>query len=370
MGGTLRKFIEMNAFLSNTTQTLYKNCVKPIFFHFDPEFIHDSNTSAGKNLGKSSFARKCIELMWAYRNPVLVKKIDGITFSNPIGLSAGFDYNGDLTDILPSVGFGFHTIGTVTLKPYEGNLKPRLGRLPRSHALLVNKGLKNVGAKAIIKKLLKHKFTIPTGISIASTNTSFASEKEQIDDILQCFQLFESSSLQHAYYELNISCPNTFGGEPFTTPARLEKLMKKMDELCLKKPLYIKMPIDQSNEKTLSLLHTIDKHKVQGVIFGNLTKDKKNPAVHPQDKKIWLTRKGNISGKPTWQRSNKLVSLTRRHFGKRFTIIGTGGVFNGRDAEKKLDAGADLVQMITGMIYEGPQVIGSINQYLAERTII
>lgn len=359
----------MNGLLSATTQVLYTYLLKPIFFLFDPEFMHDGNVRAGKILGKIPLAKKCIDWMWAYHNPVLTKTINGITFLNPVGLSAGFDYNGNLTDILPSIGFGFHTIGTVTLKPYAGNTPPRLGRFPRSRALLVNKGLKNDGAIAIIKKLKKCRFEIPTGISIASTNQHFDSEKEQIADIIGCFDLFEVSKLSHAYYELNISCPNTFGGEPFTSPVRLERLMKKMDKLNLSRPMYIKMPIDQGEKETLSLLKILAKHNTQGVIFGNLTKDKTNPAVHSEDRKVWLTRKGNLSGKPTWQRSNTLVALTRKHFGSRFTIIGTGGVFSGQDGLQKLTAGADLIQLITGMIYEGPQVIGSINRCLARSLV-
>ena len=359
----------MNSLLSATTHVLYTYLLKPIFFQFDPEFVHNQTVQSGKILGKISVAKNCIEWMWAYHNPVLTKTLDGITFPNPVGLSAGFDYNGDLSNILPAIGFGFHTIGTVTLKSYAGNPPPRLGRFPRSHALLVNKGLKNAGAIAIIKKLRKCRFEIPMGISIASTNQHFNSEKEQIDDIVECFYLFETSHLHHAYYELNISCPNTFGGEPFTSPIRLERLMKKMDQLNLSRPLYIKMPIDQSEKETLALLKMLAKHNVQGVIFGNLTKDKTNPAVHPEDRKVWLTRKGNLSGKPTWQRSNTLVAFTRKHFPTRFTIIGTGGIFSGADALQKLVAGADLVQLITGMIYEGPQLIGDINRCLARALV-
>lgn len=354
----------MIVLFSDVTGWLYKNVLKPKFFQQDPERVHDQNVRVGQTLGKIPLLKKCVDIVWAYHNPVLTKKFDGITFPNPIGLSAGFDYNGNLTEILPAVGFGFHTIGTVTLQSYEGNTPPRLGRFPLSQALIVNKGLRNDGAASIISRLRKTKFAIPTGISIASTNRHFDSEKEQIQDITQCFQLFESSSVLHSYYELNISCPNTFGGEPFTSPDRLEKLMKKMDQLYLARPLYIKMPIDQSEAETLLLLKVLDKHKVQGVIFGNLTKDKNNPAVHPIERKMWRLRKGNLSGKPTWERSNALIALTRKHFPTRFTIIGTGGVFNGHDAKEKMAAGADLIQLITGMIYGGPQVIGQINRDL------
>jgi dihydroorotate dehydrogenase len=357
----------MQTFLSNTTHYVYKNFLKPRFFLRDPEDMHNQNVRLGQALGKIAPLRIMVDWLWAYHNPVLNKTIDGITFPNPIGLSAGFDYNGKLTGILPSVGFGFHTIGTVTLHSYEGNPRPRLGRFPRSQALLVNKGLKNDGAEQVIKRLEKCTFQIPTGISIASTNKPFTSEKEQIEDIVECFKLFEKSKVKHAYYELNISCPNTFGGEPFTSAERLKQLMKSIDQLKLTRPLYVKMPIDHTQKETLAMLEVLARHNTHGVIFGNLTKDKNNPAVHPIDRKMWKLRKGNLSGKPTWERSNTLVLLTRKHFKDRFTIIGTGGVFSGRDARYKINFGADLIQLITGMIYEGPQVIGSINQYLAEK---
>lgn len=281
-----------------------------------------------------------------------------------MGLCAGFDYNGEMARILGPVGFGWHTIGTVTYQPYEGNPKPRLGRLPNSKALIVNKGLKTLGAKEVARRLTGVQFTVPVGISIASTNAHFDSDQEQIMDIVKGFLVFEKSHVNHSYYELNISCPNTFGGEPFTSSARLEQLLTVTDSLQLSKPLYIKMPIDQSEKETLQLLAVADEHNVQGVIFGNLTKDKNNPAVTPEDRKVWKSRKGNLSGRPTFARSNALIKLTRDNFYDRFTIIGCGGIFDTATAQAKLDAGADLLQMITGMVFNGPQVMGTINREL------
>lgn len=342
----------------------YHYLLKPLFFLFDAEFIHNTLVSVGEWLGKSRLGRATIGLLFDYRAPALSKTLDDITFPSPVGLAAGFDYNGQLTQILPSLGFGFHTIGTVTLKPYQGNSGKRLDRFKASKALLVNKGLKSWGAVAVIKKLRGLSFQIPTGISIGATNQHYTSTKAQILDILQSFALFEKSSLQHAYYELNISCPNTFGGEPFTTPARLELLLSSLDRLAITKPLYIKMPIDQEEKITLELLKVSSKHHVAGLIFGNLTKDKQNPLVHPDDRKRWLTQPGNVSGKPTWERSNNALKLTKKHFGNRFTLIGTGGIFSPQDLETKQALGADLCQLITGMIYQGPQLIGQINSYL------
>lgn len=344
---------------------VYTRVLKPIFFLLDPEFVHNTMVGLGQLLGRFSLTKFKTQLFFRFHHPILKTTFNEINFPNRLGLSAGFDYDGDLTQILPSVGFGWHTIGTVTLGPYAGNPKPRLGRLPDSKALIVNKGLKSIGASAVISKLTPLKFSIPTAISIASTNKHFESEKAQILDIVGCFRLFESSQLKHQLYELNISCPNTFGGEPFTTPIKLEKLLAAVDSLKLKRPVYAKMPIDQSEVETLALLKVIDKHQVAGVIFGNLTKNKNNPAVTKADREIWQKRKGNLSGKPTWDRSNKLIALTKKHYKNRFTIVGTGGIFTPEDAKYKLAIGADLLQLITGMIFGGPQTIGMINLNLA-----
>jgi len=345
---------------------MYQKIAKPIFFLIDPETIHETISGIGQLMGKIPGGPTLTAAFFSYPDTRLNKSLAGINFPNPVGLSAGFDYDGELTQILPGVGFGFHTIGTITLRPYQGNPKPAYVRLKKSRGLVVNKGLKNQGARAIIKELEKLIFKIPVGISIASTNTLFDSTREQILDILQCFHLFEKSRVMHKYYELNISCPNTFGGEPFTVANRLEMLLTATDSLNLSRPVFIKMPIDQSEAETKSLLEVSSKHKVAGVIFGNLTKDRNNPAVTAEDKATWLKSKGNVSGKPTWDRSNKLIKLTKKLYGKRFVIIGTGGIFTPEDAAYKISLGADLVQLITGMIFSGPQLIGNINHHLAE----
>lgn len=347
---------------------LYTRILKPVLFLIDPEIVHNTFSKIGGFLGKFEFTRWKTRLLFAYHSPTTPVVLDGILFPNKLGLAAGFDYNGEMARILGPLGYGFHTVGTVTFQPYEGNPKPRLDRLPNSKALIVNKGLKSLGAPTIAKQLANIHFSSPLGISIASTNTHFNSDTEQILDIVKSFVIFEKSNVQHSYYELNISCPNTFGGEPFTSPNRLEQLLTATDALNLSRPLYLKMPIDQSKKETLQMLAVADIHNVQGVIFGNLTKDKNNPDVTPEDKKIWQSRKGNLSGKPTFARSNALIQLTRENFYDRFTIIGLGGVFDAQTAQAKLDAGADLVQLITGMVYGGPQLIGSIVRELDIKT--
>ena len=345
---------------------LYRKLAKPAFFLFDPEWVHQRITAVGVFLGKYAVFQKAICWAFACKSTRLHIVRDGIQFPNPVGLAAGYDWNGDLMDILPDVGFGFQTVGTITWEQYGGNSKPRLVRLPRSQALLVNKGLQGIGAKEVIKKLEGRVFRFPIGISLATTNKAFANLEEQLQDIRNSFDAFEKSEVQHSYYELNISCPNTFGGEPFTSCLRMESLLDGLDTLNIKKPVYIKMPIDLSESQTRGLLQVASLYSwVRGVVFGNLTKDHQNPAVDSKDKIFWDSHKGNLSGKPTYERSLRWITYTKKEFGSRFTIVGTGGIFTPKDAEDKLKAGAHLVQVITGMIYQGPQLIGQINQHLA-----
>ncbi len=344
---------------------LYVQFIKPVFFLFDAETIHDSVTSFGELLGKFSITRFLTAYFFFYKNKTALRQeIAGVVFPNPIGLAAGFDYEGKLIQILPYVGFGFHTIGSVTYGSYEGNAKPRLGRLPKSKSLLVNKGLKSTGAKKIIRKLKGMPIEIPLGISIAKTNSEKTNtDKTGVEDYIKTAELFDRSGLG-TYYEINISCPNAFGGEPFTTPKKLERLLVQLDKLSLKKPVFIKMPIELTDHEADELLKVIVKHNVVGVIFGNLAKDRTNPALNKDE----LTKigKGNFSGKPTWKQSNRLIAFTYKKYHKKLVVVGCGGVFSADDAYHKIKLGASLVQIITGMVFEGPQLIGEINRGLVK----
>lgn len=347
---------------------LYKNALKPLLFMLDAEFVHDMMTNVGEFLGSFTGTKSLTRRMFKFGDKRLVQRIKGIEFANPIGLAAGFDYDARLTQITPDVGFGFHTIGSITYGSYEGNKKPRLGRLPKSKSLLVNKGLKSKGVRAVLEYLKKKntRYEIPIGVSIAKTNSTKSSNlRGGITDYCDSFKEWEKTGKDIGdFYELNISCPNAFGGEPYTTPGRLRPLLKAVTTLRLKKPLFVKMPIELSNAEALKLLALCVEYKVAGVIFGNLAKDRSNPALNKEELKG--IGKGNFSGKPTWEKSNNLIALTYKTYGKKLIIIGCGGVFNAEDAYHKIKLGASLVQMITGMIYEGPQAIGEINEGLVK----
>jgi dihydroorotate dehydrogenase subfamily 2 len=338
----------------------YKWILKPIFFQFDAELIHSNFLAIGQFLGKYYITKKITGAFFYYKHRTLEQNILDINFKNPVGLAAGFDYEARLTQILPEIGFGFETIGTITNNPYEGNPKPRLGRLVKSQSLLVNKGFKNPGMKETLKNLEKKHFEIPVGLSIGVTNTSsLENQDEAIRDIVESFESAENSTVPFGYYELNISCPNLKVDIKFYSPESLDALLSAVTKKDLRKPLFIKMPIDKTDDEVLGMLKVIEKYPVGGVIFGNLQKNKNDPSLDPAE--VARFSKGFFSGKPTEKRSNELISLAYKTSGKKLVIIGCGGIFSAEDAYKKIKLGASLVQLITGMIFEGPQLISDIN---------
>lgn len=321
-------------------------------------------TDSGELIGKYGLTRLLTKLWFRYDHPSLVQHLHGITFSNPVGLSAGFDKDIKLVNTLHPVGFGFMSVGSVTWKAYQGNPKPRLYRLPKSKGLVVYYGLKNHGVDALIPKLRNrddHPF--PLFVSVAKTNCdSTATEAGGIKDYQECLKALNRADVGDVY-EINISCPNTFGGEPFTTAPKLEKLLPKLISVKPTKPVFIKMPINLPWKDFESLLKVIVANKVTGVIIGNLTKDRSSKLIKDV---IPEHVKGGISGKPCYDLSNQLIAKTYKAYGGKLTIVGVGGIFSAEDAYTKIKLGASLVQLITGMIYQGPQLIGQINQGLVE----
>lgn len=348
--------------ISNT----YKFAIKPILFKIDPETVHDLFSTVGEFLGSYKFTRDLTSFLFEYKNSSLKKTVDGIEFQNPVGLSAGFDYDGHLAGIMKSVGFGFNTVGTVTAKEYEGNTKPRLARLLKSKSLLVNKGFKSQGVDKVLKRLDNMDLNgITLGLSVGSSNIpEINTIKKAIDDYVYTFNKVKNKNYIK-YLELNISCPNTEMKESFAIVKNLELLLLTVDKLKISKPIYIKMANELSIPETEKLVELALKHKcIYGFIFSNLVKDRNNKAFDKDEIESVKNLKGNFSGKPTQKNSNDLISYMSEKFGNKTTIIGCGGIFSAKDAKEKLDNGAKLVQMITGMIYEGPQVVGEINREL------
>ena len=342
--------------------------MRPVLFLISADFVHHAFLNTGRGLGRFYLFRFIFYKIFCFKNKKLEQNISGTVFSNPISLAAGFDYNADLIEILPCIGFGSHTIGTITLLPYGGNKGGMLARLPKSKSLLVNKGFKNEGIEYILNKSKKYRKSIPLGLSIGSTNMDYASFEEMVDDIYKTFELSLSEN-HFDYFELNISCPNLINAmslsDKLDTPLGLRLLLIKLSILNISIPVFIKMPLEKNEEDTLSLLNVAEEFKfIKGLIFSNLAKKRDNPRFNKNE--IEKAKEGNFSGKPTEDLSNSLISLAYRHYKDRFIIIGCGGVFSGHDAYEKIKRGATLVQLITGMIYEGPSQIGNINKDLVK----
>lgn len=354
-------------YLTKPIRYAYKNIIKPLAFRQDAEHVHNNISRLGEFLGSSKVAKDVTSKIFSYSNEALHKKVLGIEFKNPIGLAAGFDYDGHLAEFLPSIGFGFNTVGTVTAQPYEGNAYPRLGRLPKSKSLLVNKGFKSEGASAVAKRLdnkdFRHHGTL--GLSVGSTNIpQIDTPTKAIDDYLTTFNVFKDKDYVK-YFELNISCPNISLKGIFTDENFISELAHAVNSLNLTKPIFVKMHNEISHEKSDALVKVFLKFSISGFIFSNLVKDRANKFLNREEVESIKDLKGNFSGKPCFDNSNSLIRHTRSEFANDVSIVGCGGVFSAKDAKAKLNAGADLVQLITGTVYEGPQLVGEINKSLS-----
>lgn len=343
---------------------LYQKVLKPIFFKFDPENVHDFMTLTGRFLGMFWITRKVVSFFFGYRGRDISKTIDGLYFKTPFLLSAGFDYNAELINILPQISFGGVEVGSVTARKCEGNPKPRLTRLIKSKSILVNKGLRNDGVDTIIERLKKYPkyrgFVI--GVSIAYTNDKQVSTIEEgVADYFYSFRRLNEENVGD-YYTLNISCPNIFCGETFASSELLPKLLKKLSEVECPKPVYVKMPINLEWEKFRELLDIIKEfHMIKGIIIGNLNKNYDDLDFRNEAPKEY---KGGLSGKPTEKLSNSLINKTREAYGDRFTIIGCGGVLSPENMKEKFKVGSDLVQLITGLVFNGPGFIKNLSKSL------
>lgn len=339
----------------------YVHVIKPILFRCDPERVHDAIVRVGYVLGKNMFLRSVVALLFRYRHGALGQQLWGIHFENPIGLAAGFDKNGYLYPIMGSVGFGHAEVGTVTYGAYEGNPKPRAIRLQKSRGLIINYGLKSEGAERITRRLSHQRVCFPRIISIGRTNSPAMETLEaSIEDYAQCLSVVSTA---HAgdIIEINISCPNLFSGAQFTSSGAACALLARLMPLLHKRVVWLKMPAHLAWEEFRAILDAALMYKVHAIVIANAHKDRAKlgllDAVAPDTR-------GAVTGKPIESIANELIAKTYAYCGDTIRIVGVGGVFSAEDAYEKIQRGASLVQLITGMIYEGPQLIGDINRGL------
>ena len=353
--------------VSRVTRSGYKHVVKPVLFKQRPDSVHKHMIKMAKFVGRVPGMRSLPKL-WSYQNAkYLEQTVAGLVFRNPVGLSAGFDKGIDTPRIMRAVGFGFMTGGSVTWGQYSGNKGDWFYRLPTTQSLVVNAGLPSEGTEVVVHRVGKYAASIfqkfPLIVSVAKTNSKrTANDIDGIRDYAASLAMFDGEGNVGAL-EINISCPNAYGGEDFATPERLDMLLSVVDALALDKPIFIKMPISVPIEQFLELTDVAAAHGVAALTIGNLRKDRQN--VELKDN-LPIEVNGNLSGAPNRKITTDLVCETYRRHGRKMAIIGAGGVFTAEHAYEKIRAGATLVDMITGMIFEGPQVVGEINAGLVE----
>jgi dihydroorotate dehydrogenase len=341
---------------------MYEKILKPIFFCFDPEVIHDFFTWSGGVLGSNPLTRGIVASVCDYEHPALATRVAGIDFKNPIGLAAGFDKDVKLTKIMPAVGFGFMEVGAITRFPYEGNKGLRLARLPDDRSLIVYYGLKNTGAEAIGKRLEKMKFAFPVGINIAKTNRADIKGEKSVEDYVETYRML---SHYFSYVTLNVSCPNAQDGVLFQDPAMLDSLLAAIEKEKKTCPVFLKISAHLSMEEVDAIIAVVEKYGfVDGFVVANLAKDRSILHLRSPQEKLDLIPAGGISGAPIKALTTAMIRHIYKKTNGKYVIIGLGGVFTAEDAYEKIKAGASLVQLVTGLIYGGPETIKHINKGL------
>lgn len=344
-------------FFANISRFFYKFFLKKILFLFDPEKIHDIFMSRGEVISNSKICVKLIAFFCVARRPTLSQNFSGFQFDNPFGIAGGFDKDARLTGIFHALNFGFMEIGSVTNLPYGGNPRPRLIRFPKTNSIWVNYGLKSLGSKIVAEKLLGKSFKIPLFVNIAKTNCKETVECENaVDDYVKGMEAFRNIA---NFFTVNISCPNAFGGQPFHDPKDLEKLLTAIDAKSFYQPIFLKISPDLTTIQVDDILKICDNHNIFGIIISNLRKDKKLQDIHESERKF-LPEHGGLSGDYLKAKSNimlKYIALKRKNGEcNNYILVGLGGVFDANDAYEKIKLGANLIQLVTGIIFEGPTI--------------
>lgn len=338
---------------------MYKLLIRPILFLFDPEKIHHFIFSMLKFGSKVPGKSAVIRSLYQVNDKRLERELFGLKFKNPVGLAAGFDKNAGLYNELANFGFGFIEIGTVTPKGQTGNPKKRLFRLKSDKGIINRMGFNNDGLEAAIEQLKKNKGKLIIGGNIGK-NTNTAPEN-YTSDYLECFNALHPYV---DYFVLNVSCPNVGSHAKLTDKDYLEELISAVQKannvFDKKKPILLKIAPDLNDIQLDEIIELVATTKIDGVIASNTSIDRSNLKADP--KRLLEIGNGGLSGQPIREKSTQVIKYLADKSNKAFPIIGVGGIHSAQDALEKIEAGADLIQIYTGFIYEGPKLIKDINK--------
>lgn len=335
---------------------MYKAVIRPLLFLFDPEKIHRFTFALIRLVCMIPGLSSLIEKFYCIEDKRLERNLFGLTFKNPVGLAAGFDKDAKLYNELSHFGFGFIEIGTLTPKPQPGNPKKRLFRLKANQAIINRMGFNNGGVLEAVERLKKNQGVLIGGN--IGKNKVTPNDNAITDYEISFNALFEYVD----YFVVNVSSPNTPNlrelqdKEPLT--ALLNGLQIQNSKNQVRKPILLKIAPDLSDEQLMDIIDIVKDTKIDGVIATNTTISREG--LKPKDK----IETGGLSGKPLTHRSTEVIRFLSEKSNKAFPIIGVGGIHTVQDALDKLEAGADLIQLYTGFIYEGPKLIKDINKAL------
>jgi dihydroorotate dehydrogenase len=338
--------------------------VKPIFFKFDPEHVHHFVV---KRLNWFNnyfpFGKNILRAAYDVNVKGLEKEVFGLRFRNPVGLAAGFDKNGEYIEALSNLGFGFIEVGTVTPLPQPGNDKPRMFRLQADDAIINRMGFNNKGVDTMAERLRLVKQRNPNLIIGGNIGKNKVTPNENaVDDYVKCFdRLFDVVD----YFVVNVSSPNTPGLRALQEKGPLLEILNTLQNRNTKngiyRPILLKIAPDLSNEQLDDIVEIVTESKIAGLIATNTTIEREG-LQSPLRKEA-----GGLSGKPVTERSTEVIRYLAQKSGGAFPIIGVGGIHSAADAQAKLDAGASLVQVFTGFIYEGPGLVKNICKTLISK---
>lgn len=335
---------------------------KNILFKMDAEEAHHFTMHNLQLLGKVPFLLDMAVGGNKVEHPSLHRNVFGLDFPNPVGLAAGLDKNGEAIDEFAAMGFGYIEIGTITPKPQPGNDKPRLFRLVKDKALINRMGFNNIGAEVAVQKLKRRKSKVIVGANIGKNKVT--NNEDAIRDYEYCFKmLFDYAD----YFVVNVSSPNTPGLRALQDKDSLAAILNSLQDInnshTTTKPILLKIAPDLTNEQIDDVISVVQETKTQGIIGTNTT-IARAPLSYTQTE-IDAYGAGGLSGAPLTTRSTEVVKYIKTH--SNIPVIGVGGIMTAQDGIDKLNAGADLIQLYSGFIYAGPQLIRDINERLVKR---
>ena len=343
---------------------IYQNFLKPFLFKTDAETAHEWALSIASKTHQSRLLQQLASSVYNTSDDGLEQELFGLKFPNPIGLAAGFDKNGTTPMAMQALGFGFIEVGSITAQPSSGNPKPRAFRIPEDQSLINRMGLNNEGADVITDRLSSLKLDIPLGVNIAKTNDASIHGDAALQDYLYSY---ERAKKVADYITINISCPNTGEGKTFEDPQALHDLLATLQpDKNSSVPSLVKFTVDIDKVSLEKLIHICEDFDIAGYVATNTSSVRAN--LKTDQDRLQNIGNGGLSGKAIQKRSTQVVRWLNEITGGQKPIIGVGGVDRPEAAIEKLEAGADLIQLYTGLVYQGPGVIGEIKKALRKRS--